>query len=354
MSDPDSSPRITRVWLVRPIDDRSLESLRERLDRGVELQVGPREESETAGSLSAGGQILPGPEILVDGRPEEQWLIDHQATLRSLVIPWAGLPKTTGERLRNWPSIRVYNLHHNAAPTAEMSLALLLAAAKRVVEGDQALRRGDWRIRYDLDERGPLLAGRTALILGYGSIGRRIARALNALDMNVLGVRRSLPEGVQPGEIDRETGSAVFGRESLDELLPKAEVLMVSLPATDQTTACLDATRLDRLPTGAVVVNVGRAAVIDEWALYERLADQRIGAAGLDVWWRYPEDEPRRRGTLPADAPFGSLPNVVLSPHRAGHTDRTEALRMQHLADLLNRLHRDDPSLQALDLSRGY
>ncbi len=115
-------------------------------------------------------------QVVVSGRPEAGDL-DASPECRMLVIPWAGLPPTTRALLEDRPHIAVHNLHHNAPATAEMAIGLLLAAARKIVPADQALRQGDWRIRYDTDE-GIRLVDRTALVLGHGAIGHRIAHVL--------------------------------------------------------------------------------------------------------------------------------------------------------------------------------
>jgi phosphoglycerate dehydrogenase-like enzyme len=93
---------------------------------------------------------------------------------------------------------------------------------------------------------------------------------------------------------------------------------------------------------------------VDEKALYEALRARRLGAAGLDVWWRYPEGEAARASTPPSAFPFGDLDSVVLSPHRGGHGLGTEAERAVHLADLLNAIARGGPVPHRVDLEAGY
>ncbi len=90
------------------------------------------------------------------------------------------------------PQVAVHNLHHNAAPTAETGLALLFAAAKFIIPFDRSLRANDWTHRYQ-GNPSRLLYGKTALVLGFGEIGQRIARVCQALDMEVLALRRSAP-----------------------------------------------------------------------------------------------------------------------------------------------------------------
>lgn len=263
----------------------------------------------------------------------------------TVVVPWAGLPPALVAVARE-RGLRVHNLHHNAASTAETALALLLAAAKRVVPMDRALRAHDWSARY-ADSPAIVLEDRTALVLGLGAIGMRVACALVGLGMHVHAVRRDTdaPSPELPGV-------SVNGPHALDPLLVVASVVVVALPLTDATRGLLDARRLARLPDGAIVVNVGRGEIVDEAALYAEVSSGRL-AAGLDVWWQYPKTDESRTHTPPSRFPFHELDNVVLSPHRGGSSDDVEERRMDALADLLLSLSGDTPPAP-VDLARGY
>jgi len=177
--------------------------------------------------------------------------------------------------------------------------------------------------------------GRRALVVGRGAIGNRVARTLEALDMEVTALGR--------GDV-----------AALDAALSTADVLVLAVPSTAATKGLLDQRRLALLPEGAVLVNVARGDVVDEDALYEALLSGRLGAAGLDVWWRYPADAAAREDTRPSRRPFHELENVVLSPHRAGHGAGTEAERARHLAAILNAVARGEAVPGRVDVRRGY
>jgi phosphoglycerate dehydrogenase-like enzyme len=342
------------------------------LPRGSELEpllaAGLASEVEVAF-----GETLPAPaefEVLVAGVPTREQ-VEASSRLRMVIIPWAGLPRATRELMAAYPAVAVHNIHHNAAPTAETALALLLAAAKKIVPVDRDFRRDDWRRRWE-GSGEILLAGKTALILGLGAVGSRLARVCAALDMTVLGVRRggSPPgrtvhdpvapfargrssDGVRAG--DPFPGSVeIHGPEELSELLPRADALLICVPLTAETRGMIGAAELARLPDHAVLVNVARAEIVDETALYEALRAGWLGGAGLDVWYAYPKDEASRAGTAPSVHPFRELDNVVMSPHRGGHSDETQRLRARHLARLLNAAARGEPLPARVDLARGY
>ncbi len=295
------------------------------------------------------GSELPTPadyHILIAGRPHREHLI-ASPNLRALIIPFAGLPETTRELLADFSHLAVHNLHYNAAPVAEMVITLLLAAAKFIVPMDRALRTHDWTPRY---RRNPsvLLEGQTALILGYGAIGQRVAHLCRALDMQVMAIRRS----VAPPPLDGP--DEIYPLSALHDLLPQTNALIICLPHTVKTTGLVGKRELALLPSGAVLVNIGRGPIVDEAALYHALRDGTLHAAGLDVWYNYPSDEAARSHTPPSAYPFHELDNVVMSPHRAGHFAKTEILRMTHLAALLNTAAEGQELPNRVDVQAGY
>jgi phosphoglycerate dehydrogenase-like enzyme len=320
------------VHLLRQLDPAALAHLRAHLDADVHLTFGPD---------------LPVPadyHILVAGRPQREHLT-ASPNLYALIIPWAGLPEVTRELMRDFPHIAVHNLHHNAAPVAEMAVALMLAAAKLVVPLDQALRAYDWTPRYHHPHPTILLEGKTALILGYGAIGQRVAHLCRALGMKVMAIRRHV-SALSPDKI--------YPPDALHSLLPKANVLIICLPHTPETTGLIGERELALLPPGAVLVNVGRGPIVDEAALYHALREGTLHSAGLDVWYNYPADEAARSHTQPSAYPFHELDNVVMSPHRGGGSNETERLRMRHLAALLNAAARGEEMPNRVDLQVGY
>ncbi len=288
-------------------------------------------------------------DVLIAGRPDRRYLT-ASPDLEALVIPFAGVPLSTRETLTDLPNLRVHNLHHNAEATAEMAITLLLASAKRIVPLDRAFRRHDWRPRYAEFTSSLLLDGKRGLVLGYGGIGQRIARVLAALGVHVTAVCRH-PDKHRDAQ---HVGIDVRASQELPSLWPHADVVMIALPQTPETEGLIGADEIEQLPDHAVLVNVGRAPVVDQAALYEALRDGRLNGAGLDVWYNYPSNPDERANTPPADYPFGELDNVVMSPHRAGGGDVIEERRMAQLAELLNALARGETETQRVDLSLGY
>lgn len=292
-------------------------------------------------------EVVPGDqphEVLVAGVATRAQL---ERAPRTLIIPWSGVPRSVATLLQDYPAIAVHNLHYNAAPVAEHAVGMLLAASRRMLSADAALRRGDWRPRFQPSD-APLLAGRKALILGAGAIAQRIAQALAGLAVTPTLLATTARPATQT------CPWPTLAPNDLDQALIQAEVLVVTLPLTPATDGLIDQRRLALLPPGALVINVGRGPVIDEAALFRALESGRIAAAGIDVWYDYPKGEAARAETPPSQFDFASLDHVVLSPHRAGHGAESDRLCAEYLAAALIRAANGDPIGSQVDPAKGY
>ncbi len=296
-------------------------------------------------SCTYGKQIPEDIEALVCGVPTEE-MIKTSKKLKYLFIPYAGLPKKTKDLMMNYPDIEVYNLHHNAAPTAEMALSLLLCISRKMNSIDAKFRKGDWSPRYDVVP-SLLLEGKNALIIGYGRIGKRVGSVLSALAMNVFGIRKNLGNG--------DFAENVFQLDKLHELLPKSNVVIVTIPFSEETTDLIGEKEFGLMPKNSIIVNVSRGPVVNEKALYEALKNNRIYGAGSDVWYIYPKSNGTDiRNTFPSKYPFHELENVVMSPHRGGRVHEMESDRMTHLAHSLNAACEGREIPNRVDILAGY
>jgi phosphoglycerate dehydrogenase-like enzyme len=326
-------PKKFHVHLADEYESDSIDTLQRLLHRSVSL---------TCGDIPKNRDY----QVLVAGRPTGEFL-DASSRLDTLIIPWAGVSERTATLMRDYPHVRVHNIHHNAGAAAEMALALMLAAAKKLIPAHLELRDNDWSIRYQPDA-SILIYGSRILILGWGSIGRRVGDVCRAMGAEVSGIRRRADRG--------DADSGIFPPDRLHSMLPETDILIVCLPLTPSTRGMIGDSELSLMPRGAVIVNVARGAVICEEPLYRHLSNGSIGAAGLDVWYSYPETAEQRTSTPPSAYPFGELENVVMSPHRGGAwgVNELERLRMDYLADSINACARGESPQWRVDLDEGY
>jgi glyoxylate reductase len=203
------------------------------------------------------------------------------------------------------------------AATADLAMGLMLAARRRIVEGDRLVRDGGWRTP-SAPFLGREVSGATIGIVGLGRIGSAVARRAQGFEMQVLHHRRT-PTG-DPGYRD------------LDDLLRESDVVSLHTPLTEETTGLISRERLALLRDGATLLNTARGAVVDEAALVDELAGGRI-TAGLDVYVHEPHVPEALRG----------LPNVVLTPHIASATVETRSAMTRVVVDNVLAFERGDP-----------
>ncbi|MEO0779633.1 MAG: D-glycerate dehydrogenase [Bacteroidota bacterium] len=198
--------------------------------------------------------------------------------------------------------------------TAELAMGLLLAVARRLGEGDQLVRSGQWRGWEPLQLLGKEIHGSTLGIVGMGRIGKALARRAAAFGMNIQYWNRTR----LPGDIEVEK---TWRYRSLPMLLASSDVLSLHLAYSAETHHLINAEALRIMPAGSILINTARGALIDEAALVEALQRGHLGGAGLDVY----EDEPRVHPGL------RDFPNVLLLPHLGSATQQTREA-MGHLA----------------------
>ncbi|MGN6424481.1 MAG: 2-hydroxyacid dehydrogenase [Asticcacaulis sp.] len=199
--------------------------------------------------------------------------------------------------------------------TADIALMLMLMASRRAGEGERQVRAGHWKGWGAKALMGQSLQGKTLGLVGFGRIAQATARkAQRALDMRIAyySRRRAAPE------IEAETGARFVS--SLDDLLAQSDVVSLHVPGGADTHHLIDAVRLTRMKTSAILINTARGPVVDEAALAQALLDRRIWAAGLDVYEHEPVVHPDLLG----------LDNAVLLPHLGSATVETrEAMGMR-------------------------
>ena len=194
-----------------------------------------------------------------------------------------------------------------SAEVAEYAWALLLSAAKRVVELHVALREQRWNLKRTLDEGSEITVLREKIvgILGYGGIGSVVGRIAPGFGMQVYAYsrRKSAAKGVK----------FFTGTNGLTELLKKSNAVVIALPLTSETARIMNAERLSKMKKDGILVNVARGELVDEKAVYEHLVANPNFRYATDVWW-YRES----RESLQTDYPLLSLPNFIGTPHVSG------------------------------------
>jgi phosphoglycerate dehydrogenase-like enzyme len=208
---------------------------------------------------------------------------------------------------------------------------------------DAALRKGDWQSQWTIGAAPPPvwpeLTGKTIGILGYGRIGQAVARRACAFGMKVSAVRRDARRSI-------EEVAFLGGPGAIDEVIERSDYLLIAMPATPDTVGLIDRRRLGLMKSAAFLINVARAEIVDEDALYEALAERSIAGAALDVWYRYP----RAAGpTPPATRPFWDLRNVLMTPHVSGWTDGMLESRAKLIAENIRRVALGETPLNVVD-----
>src|SRR5262249_55044371 len=204
--------------------------------------------------------------------------------LKLVQVPGAGLDRIDRSALP--AGTRLANVYGHEAGIAEYVLAAMLALTREFGRLDAALRRGRWESQWAVDVAHPPvwpeLAGKTLGILGYGRIGQALAHRACAFDMRILAIRQHV------GQPDPSGIVSVRGPDALDDVIARADYLALTLPLTSETRGLLGDAQLRSMKPTAILVNVSRAQIVDEDALYRALVERRIGGAALDVWYRYP------------------------------------------------------------------
>jgi phosphoglycerate dehydrogenase-like enzyme len=227
----------------------------------------------------------------------------------------------------------VANTFHHERAMAEHTLMVMLALSRRLFHADANLRQGVWDNAYSQPgaRLHRTLRGQLAGIVGFGHIGREVARLCRCLDMRVMAVARRPDPGLAA-----EYGLEHLGSQAdLPDLLQQSDFVIVAAPLTGETRGLIGRDELALMRPEAYLVNVARGPLVEEAALFEALRQRKIAGAALDVWYIYPEDE---RPTLPASHPFHELDNVILTPHHSGVAEETFDGRAHDVAENINRL----------------
>jgi len=227
-----------------------------------------------------------------------------------------------------------------SVPMAEHTMGLLLALARNLPDSVRGQDRARWAQQEIWDQPQHLteLNGKVLLIVGYGSIGREVAKRAKAFDMRVWGMTRS-------GMGEQAYVENIFAVSQLAEALPDADYVMICAPETAETKDLIGAAEIAKMKRGARLINVARGSLLDETALVQALESGALGGAALDV----AQTEP-----LPAESPLWKAPNLFITPHTSGVSDRLWDRQTAILIDLLERWFAGQDLFNQVDFARGY
>lgn len=255
------------------------------------------------------------------------------AELKLFHVPGAGYDAVNLDLLP--AAAAVCNCFGHEQAIAEYVMSALLARAIPLADADRRLRQGDWAYWAGAPERvHDEIAGQTIGLLGFGHIGKAIAARAKAFEMQVHVANRS---PVAPSQlVDR-----AFTLDQLAAFCGSVDVVVVSVPLTEETKGIVGAAAFAAMRPDAVVVNVGRGPTVDEQALYDALKTGRIGGAIIDTWYRYPQADDA--SPLPSKLPFHELSNVLMTPHMSGWTNGTIRRRQAVIAGNIRRRFSGEP-----------
>jgi phosphoglycerate dehydrogenase-like enzyme len=227
-----------------------------------------------------------------------------------------------------------------SVPMAEHTTGLLLALARNFPDSVRQQDLAHWSQQELWDKPQHLieLNGQVLLIVGFGSIGREVAKRARAFDMRVWGVTRS-------GTGDLTNSEKILAAKDLHEALPDADFVLIAAPETAETRHLIGAPQIAQMKRGARLINVGRGSLLDEAALIQALKSGALGGAALDV---------TRVEPLPVESPLWKTPNLMITPHTSGVSDRLWHRQTAILMDLLERWFDGRELFNLVDFARGY
>jgi phosphoglycerate dehydrogenase-like enzyme len=313
--------------IVMPDYDLSAQEL-EALLPGVEVVIA-RSEAEILANIKGADAIIGScNRHLIDAAEDAIWV----------QVGSAGVDRCVGaERIANGSAV-LTNMQKMSSPViGEHVIALTLSLARNIPQFAKNMSGGKWHRRSDVANGMMSVAGKTMLVIGLGGIGTEAARRAAALDMRVIGTRRSSREG--PDFV-----AYVGLSDELFELAAEADFIVNALPLTKETTGLLNEEFFSAAKHGAFLINVGRGPTVVTDDLVAALKSGKIAGAALDVT----DPEP-----LPADHPLWQMDNVIVTPHVSSR-DSNRARRMILLKENLRRFAAGDALLNVVDPELGY
>ena len=227
-----------------------------------------------------------------------------------------------------------------SVPMAEHTMGLLVALARNFPDSVRQQDRANWsqQVLWDKPQQLTELNGKVLLIVGYGSIGRELAKRARAFGMRVWGVTRS-------GKGDGSHVERICAAKQLHEVLPDADYVVITAPETAETKHLIGAAEIAKMKRGARLINVGRGLLLDEAVLIRALESGSLAGAALDV----AQTEP-----LPPESPLWRAPNLLITPHTSAVSDRLWHRQKDLLMKLLECWFEGQEMFNRVDFAKGY
>lgn len=328
-----------------PLDDSQRKRL-EAIVPGIEIQDSRSFLRENVAELTnEKTTILYGFRVPAD-------ILERAPNLQWLQLLGAGCEHLAGNAIMNGDvSITTASGVH-ATPIAEYVLGAMLGFYRWIIPAHRAQMQRRWLPQADVARVSRELRGKTIGIIGYGSIGREVARLAKPFGTRILAVKRDLARRAEEGYAVADTGDpngvlpdAVYGPGELLQVLPECDVVVLAVPSTPATRGMMDERAFHAMKAGSYVVNIARGNIIDEGALIDSLTSGHLAGAALDVF----EEEP-----LPASSPLWDMENVLVTPHISGASRPNLRRVFELFAENLERFVHDKPLLNLVAREHGY
>jgi len=266
--------------------------------------------------------------------------LQHAKKLKWLHSTAAGVAQLTYPELRDSEILVTNPRGVFSIPMAEHTMGMLISLARNFPDSVRYQDKATWgqQALWGMPQQLTELNGKILLIVGYGSIGKELAKRARAFDMRVWGVTRS-------GKGDTSLAEKIVSVSELGDVLPHADYVVIAAPETPETKHLIGATEIARMKRGARLVNVGRGSLLDETALLAALENGHLSGAALDVTSVEP---------LPEKSPLWRAPNLFITPHTSAVSDRLWQRETDLLVDLLEKWFSGREMTNVVDLARGY
>jgi phosphoglycerate dehydrogenase-like enzyme len=335
------------VLIVHRFRDSALVSL----DRYSDRCTFHAEKAVTADEVTAALDRCPDAEILYTIHTPTHW--NPLWRIRWIQLHYAGADHVLFEALPDHVTVTTVS-GVTAMAIAEHVFALILALRRRIPDILSLQSSKTWldtKTKWNTFAR-PLIHQETMAILGYGSIGRQVAKIAHAFGMKVLAFKRDPEERNDrgfmlpgTGDPDGTIAEEYYGPERLGEILSVSDIVVNVLPLTEETEGIIDGNAFAAMKPGALFISMGRGATVDESALINAMETGRLSGAGLDVYGEEP---------LPPSSPLWTLDNVIISPHVSGFFSRYDEMSMKLFTENLDRYLAGVPLLNAVNRQLRY